>query len=122
VEISHPTADNNFIDLIRTIPPEWRINHFIYRKFFKKLTSELATIPYNRTMVRPDAPLLFWKLGLYYIYARDLFLKKINTFSKGKIQLHNAHHYVDFDEWFRTNEQWQNFFKELLLITNLKNI
>jgi asparagine synthase (glutamine-hydrolysing) len=121
VEISHPTADNNFIDLIRTIPPEWRINHFIYRKFFKKLTSELATIPYNRTMVRPDAPLLFWKLGLYYIYARDLFLKKINTFSKGKIQLHNAHHYVDFDEWFRTNEQWQNFFKELLLNKDYKS-
>jgi len=121
VEISHPTADNNFIDLIRTIPPEWRINHFIYRKFFKKLSSELATIIYNRTMVRPDAPLLFWKLGLYYIHGRDLLLKKINTFSKGKIQLYNTHNYVDFDAWFRTNVQWQNFFKELLCNKDYKS-
>jgi asparagine synthase (glutamine-hydrolysing) len=121
VEISHPTADNNLIDLIRTIPPEWRINHFIYRKFFKKLSSELATITYNRTMVRPDAPLLFWKLGLYYIHGRDLLLKKINTFSKGKIQVFNAHNYVDFDAWFRTNIQWQNFFKELLCNKDYKS-
>jgi asparagine synthetase B (glutamine-hydrolysing) len=121
VETSHPTADNNFIDIIRTIPPEWRINHSIYRKFFKKLSPKLAKIPYNRTMVRPDAPLFFWKLGLYYVHGRDLLLKKIYTFSKGKIQSHNTYHYVDFDEWFRTNERWQNFFKELLLNKNSKS-
>ena len=47
MEMSPAPADNDFIDLILTIPPEWRLNHYIYRKFLNKLAPELAKIPYN---------------------------------------------------------------------------
>jgi asparagine synthase (glutamine-hydrolysing) len=121
IETSHPTADNDFIDVILKIPPEWRYNHNIYRKFLKKLSPELAKLPYNRTMVRADAPFLFWQMGIYYLYVRELIKKKIHTFSKGKIFSSNKRHYANFDEWFRINDQWQNFFKELLFNKDYKS-
>ena len=121
VEMSPPPADNDFIDLILTIPPEWRLNHYIYRKFLKKLSPELVKIPYNKTMVRADAPLLFWRVGSTYLYSKELIKKRIQKFSKEKILLPNKRSYVNFDEWFRTNENWQAFFRELLLNENGKS-
>ena len=121
MEMSPPPADNDFIDLILTIPPEWRLNHYIYRKFLTKLSPELAEIPYNKTMVRADAPLLFWRVGSIFLFGRELLKKKIHKFSKGKIHLPNKRSYVNFDEWFRTNENWQSFFRELLLNENVKS-
>ena len=121
VELSHPTADNDFVDVLRTIPPEWRYGHYIYRKFFKKLSPELAKIPYNHTLVRVDAPLLFWRMGLYYIYGSNLLKRKMHILFGGKIFLEKKRSYVSFDEWFRTNEQWQSFFKELLLNEDSKS-
>jgi asparagine synthase (glutamine-hydrolysing) len=121
LEVSHPSADNAFIDLLLTIPPEWRLNHYIYRKFLKKLSPELAKIPYNKTMVRADAPLLFWRVGSTYLGGRELLKKRIQKFSKGKILLPNKRSYINQDEWFRTNENWQTFFRELLLNKNGKS-
>jgi len=118
IETSHPTADNDFIDVILKIPPEWRYNHHLYRKFLKNLSPELAKLPYNRTMVRADAPLVFWRMGLYYLYMKELIKKKTFTFSKGKIFFPNKRHYANFDEWFRSDKQWQSFFRDLLLNEN----
>jgi asparagine synthase (glutamine-hydrolysing) len=85
VEHSIPASDNNFIDVIRTIPPELRSNHYIYRKFLIKLSPELAEIPYNKTMVRADAPLWLWRISLKYFDTRESFNKKLYNISKGKI-------------------------------------
>jgi len=115
LEMSHPTSDNDFIDVILKIPPEWRLNHHIYRKFLKKLSPELSKIPYNKTMVRADAPLLFWKFGKYYQFGKELVKKKLYKVSKGKLFLPNKRSYVNFDDWFHVNTNWQAFFKELLL-------
>lgn len=115
IEVSHPTADNDFIDLLLKIPPEWRINHYIYRKFLKELSPELSKIPYNRTMVRADAPLLLWNAGYKFIKIKKLIKKKINKFSKWKIYLPDNRKNVNFDEWFHISENWQIFSKELLL-------
>jgi asparagine synthase (glutamine-hydrolysing) len=117
-ETSHPTADNDFIDTILKIPPIWRYNHRLYRKFLMRLDPELSKIPYNHTMIRSDAPLFFWRIGLYYLYMRELIKKKIFTFSNGKIFLPNNRHYANFEEWFRTNKKWQSFFRDLLLNEN----
>lgn len=121
MEIAPPTSDNDFIDVIRKIPPEWRLNHYIYRKFLKKLSPELARIPYNKTMVRADAPLLFWRVGATYLEGKELIKKWIQKFSKGRILFSNKRSYVNFDEWFRTNDNWQSFFRELLLNENSKS-
>lgn len=115
LEISNPTADNDLISVIVRIPPEWRLNHHIYRKFLKQLSPELAKIPYDKTMVRADAPLLFWRIGSYYRFGKELIKRRIYKLSDGKISLSNKRSYVNFDEWFRTNANWQAFFRELLL-------
>lgn len=57
--MSPPTTDNDFTDVMLTIPQEWRLNHCIYRKFLNKVLPELAGITYDQTMVRANAPLLF---------------------------------------------------------------
>jgi asparagine synthase (glutamine-hydrolysing) len=115
VEFSHPTYDNNLIDIILKIPPELRYNHRIYRKFLKKLSPAVAKIPYNKTMIRPNAPLFLWKIGLIYQLGKEFVKKRIWRLSKGRIIFSNKRSYVNFEEWFRTDENWNSFFEELLL-------
>jgi len=39
----------------------------------------------------------------------------INKLFQGKIFLPNKRGYLNFSQWFRVNENWKNYFKELLL-------
>lgn len=115
METAYPTMDNNFIDIILRIPPELRFNHNIHRKFLKKLSPELAKIPYNKTMIRADAPLALWKFGAIYQMGKEEIKRIIWRVSKGTILLSSKRSYVDFEEWFRLNDEWRAFFKGLLL-------
>ncbi len=115
VENTVPTYDNNFIDLLTKIPPELRFSYRIYHKFLKKISPELSRIPYNKTMIRADAPLTLWTMGTYYQSYKKIGKKLIARLTRDKIILSNKSSYVNFDEWFRTNETWKKFFKELLL-------
>lgn len=80
IETAYPTTDNNFIDIILTIPPELRFNHRIYRKFLKKLSPELARLPYNQTMIRADAPLFLWKLCVIFQHYKELIKSGYGSF------------------------------------------
>lgn len=115
VEVSHPTLDNDFIDLILTIPPELRLNHKIYRKFLKKLSPPLSGIPYQNTMVNADAPLFFWILGRHFQSLKTRVKRFLNERFPEKHVFHDTRSYVSFDEWFRTNQAWQKYFHDLLL-------
>ncbi|MFX0184848.1 MAG: asparagine synthase-related protein, partial [Candidatus Hodarchaeota archaeon] len=114
-EITHPTADNKLYDLILKIPPELRANHKIFREFFLKLSPELSKIPYNDTMVKPSSPLWMWKIGNKFLAVKLVLKRLLWRFTKGKIFLKDKRRYVNFEEWFRTNENWYNYFKSLLL-------
>lgn len=115
IEVVYPTLDNNFINIIRTIPPEKRFKHYIYRKFLKKLSPELAKIKYNKTMIRADFPLILWDIGKYFQGGKELIKDKINNISRGKINIQSNRNYVNFTEWIRTNETWKMYLKKLLL-------
>ena len=115
VEYSHPTYDNDFIDVILAIPPELRASHIIYRKFLKKLFPELAKIPYDKTMLKPDLPISFWKMSIQYQHYLEALKKRIRRISKNKIFLPPKRSYVNFDEWFCKNKKWQAYFLKLLL-------
>lgn len=115
LENSTPTFDNDLIDLILTIPPELRFHHKVYRKFLHKISPELARIPYDKTMVRADSTEILWRIGLDYQIVKEYLKKRITKLTKIKINLQNKRSYVNFDEWFRTNENWKKYFKELLL-------
>lgn len=115
METSVSTFDNNLIDLISKIPPELRVNHRVYRKFLMKLSPSLARLPYDNTMIRADAPLILWAIGTYYQIKKEEFKLLITKLSKEKIIFHNKRSYVNFSEWFRTNNDWKGYFKDLLL-------
>ena len=115
MENSVPTYDNNLMELISRIPPESRFYHRLYRKFLIKLSPELSTLPYNLTMVRADYPLILWALGSYYQIKKEWLKMLINKLFQGKIFLPNKRGYLNFSQWFRVDENWKNYFKELLL-------
>jgi asparagine synthase (glutamine-hydrolysing) len=115
VEVSHPSSDNDLFEVITKIPPEWRYNHRIYRKFLKQLSPEAASIPYDRTMVRADSPLFIWKLGQRYIRVKEFTKKRLQILSGNRGIMKNKRSYVAFNEWFRTNRAWQSYFEKILL-------
>ncbi len=120
LEISHPTSDPEFVDVWRRVPPEIRINHYLYRKFLKKLSPELASVPYQYSMIRPSAPLFLWKLGFNYFMGKQLIARKLLRASKGRILFKDKHGYVNFDEWFQTSDEWKNYFEKIIMEKNEK--
>ena len=118
VEYSIPALDNEFINVIRTIPPESRLDHRIYRKFLIRLSPKLSRIPYDHTMVRADAPMILWRVGKIYLRIQNKIKRLVWKISKGKISIHSKKSYVESNEWLRTNENWKRFFKDLLLDKN----
>lgn len=115
IELSFPTVDNDLLDIIFRIPPEKRLNHRIYREFFKMLAPDLTSIPYNRTMVPPTAPLILWKGGRLYRAGREILKDQVWRASKGRIYIPNRIVYVDEIHWLRTNDSWKSYFRTLLL-------
>jgi asparagine synthase (glutamine-hydrolysing) len=115
LEISHPTSDPEFVDVWRRVPPEIRINHYLYRKFLKKLSPEMASVPYQYSMIRPSAPLFLWKLGFNYFMGKQLIARKLLRASKGRIRFRDKHGYVNYDEWFQTNDNWRDFFRKIIM-------
>jgi len=118
LDYSTPTYDNNFIDVILTIPPELRVNHHIYRKFLQKFSPELMQIPYDKTLLNPNLPISFWQASIKYHYYLESIKKRIRRISKNKIFLPPKKSYVNFYEWFYKNREWQNYFLNLLLSKN----
>ena len=110
-----PSFDNNFVDVILKIPPELRISRYIQRELLKRMSPELAKIHNDKTMIRTDAPLVFWKMGTTLQFAKRKIKRIIWKASKGKIFLANKQNFVEFDDWLRTNKNWERFFTELLL-------
>jgi asparagine synthase (glutamine-hydrolysing) len=119
-EVAHPTADNKFVDIICKLPPKLRYNHRIYRKFLKKLSPEMAKIAYHNTMLKASTPVILWNVAHMYLAGKEIAKQKLCKLTKGRIYLPNKRSYVNFNEWFRSNKNWQFFFKEILSDENDK--
>ena len=115
VEELIPTFDNHFIDLVLTIPPEWRFNYHIYLQFLKKLSPELARISYQRIMVSPYSPRFIWSMSRYILGAQHRIRRILWNYSRGKITIPYRHCFVDIEQWLRSNTYWRNFTRETLL-------
>jgi asparagine synthase (glutamine-hydrolysing) len=118
VEMSFPTVDNDLVAAIYRIPPEKRLNHRIYRLFLKQLSPDLATIPYNRTMLPPSWPLVFWDAGRAYRFGKQRLAERVYRASKGKVYIRNKRRYIDEVGWMRVNADWKSYFRALLLASN----
>lgn len=115
VEESLPTIDNEVIDAITGIPPEYRYGHRLYKKFLSALSRELASIPYVKTMVRANASHVFWKLGVFYLKFVRFVKRALWKFSRGRIYLPNKHYYIDMGEVWRVSPAWRKLLTETVL-------
>jgi len=118
LENSVPTYDNELIDLILTIPPELRMNHYIYRKFLKKISPTLAKIPYNKTMISPALPYIFWRISSILYYYKTKIEDEIIYSLKKNISVFPERNYINFSKWLYLNDDWKKYFTELLLNKN----
>jgi hypothetical protein len=118
VEESLPTIDNEVIDVLSRIPPEYRYRHHLYKKFLSALNPELASIPYVKTMVRGNASNIFWKLGILQLKLVRFTKRVLWKLSRGRIYLQNKHYYIDMGEVWRTNPTWRRLLNETILNDN----
>ena len=115
LEEAYPTFDNDFIELILRLSPELRLNYRIYKKFLKKLSPELARIPWQRCGVRADAPFALQQVGLICQTGKARLKNLLWALSGGKVFILNRHGYVNFEEWLRPKQGWRDFITEILL-------
>lgn len=114
-EVATPGTDVPFIDLCLQIPPEYRKGYRIYRKFLKRLTPELAAIPYNKTMVPPRAPLFAWHLGELFQHVSDRARVRVNATAGAEILRVPCRRVTDYPRWFEEDPRWMAVFRGLLL-------
>lgn len=115
IEESLPTIDNEVINVITKIPPEYRHDYILYRKFLSALDPELASIPYAKTMVRANASDIFWKFGIFYLKFMRFIRRALWKFTRGRIYLPNKHYYIDMGEVWRVNPAWRKLLAQTIL-------
>jgi len=118
VEEGLPTLDNEFIELIATIPANIRLNYKIYLKFLRKVAPKTVTVPYDMTSLPPIIPFKLWRVG---VRAHWVFRKMkgiIWRLSKGRILLKSRHGYLHVDDYIRQDYRWRQVIRETLLNEN----
>jgi asparagine synthase (glutamine-hydrolysing) len=108
-----PFCDNDFVDVALSIPPEMRLNHRIYIKFFKQISPELAKIPYEKTGIRADSPIILSKFSILIKTIIDESKRKLRSKTKGLISIPIKSGYPDYGDWMRN--EWRGFVEKILL-------
>jgi asparagine synthase (glutamine-hydrolysing) len=108
-----PFCDNDFVDVALTIPPELRLNQRIYIKFLKQLCPDLAKIPYEKTGIRADAPIILNKFSIFFKTLIDGTKRKLSSKTKGLISIPIKSGWPDYGEWMRT--ELRGFIEVILL-------
>jgi asparagine synthase (glutamine-hydrolysing) len=115
VEDRIPGSDNDFVDLVRSIPAKLRSKDRMYYRFLTELSPDLARIPYQKTGLPPASPLLAHKIGFVTKQGYKLLIRKLRTLTKGKICIPDKMGYPDLGEWIRKNRKMRKFFQDVLL-------
>ncbi|NIO36482.1 hypothetical protein GTO27_02140 [Candidatus Bathyarchaeota archaeon] len=115
IEDRVPGYDNDFVDMILEIPQELRFQHRIYYEFIKKLSPNLAKIPYQRTGFAPSAPFFLHEIGKLVKSSYKAFIRKLRTVTRGRISIPDTIGYTDYDEWMRRDAKLRRFFENILL-------
>jgi asparagine synthase (glutamine-hydrolysing) len=115
VEDRIPGSDNDFVDLVLSIPARLRDRDRIYFRFLTELSPDLADIPYQKTGVPPAFPLLAHQIGFATKQGYKLLIRKLRTLTGGKIGVPEKIGYPDLGEWIRKNKKMKKFFQDVLL-------
>lgn len=114
IEDCTPTFDNEFIDCILRLPPEWRAGHRFYKLFLQKLDGRMMDIPYQRTLLPPAAPLEFWKQGARLEEQKEELYRRIWHETNGAVFVPYKRYSTNYDEWLRHDADWIATTDELL--------
>jgi asparagine synthase (glutamine-hydrolysing) len=114
-EEATPTYDNDFFDLVLTIPPELRKDHVIFLDLLKALSPKLARAKYAKYMAPADSSPFGWRIGARILSLKRRLRNLILRISSGRVSLTDRHHFVNFGEWFRSDPQWRDLLRVLLL-------
>ncbi|PWR70103.1 asparagine synthase-related protein [Methanospirillum stamsii] len=106
-EVVHPTGGNSFFEILTSIPPEWRINHTLYRKFLMRLSPSFSDIRYQKTMVPVSFPQIIWNISEKWIVIKDSMKRKLFFLSKGISCFSNHRSYVNYNEWMYSDSRWE---------------
>lgn len=114
VETSSPMYDYDFIDLISAIPTSQRAGHRTFTRFLNRLTPELASLPYQRTMLPATAPVEFWESSARLERQREQLYFDIWRETNGRVFIPYRRYYTNFDEWLRLSPAWIQLTDDLL--------
>ncbi len=108
-----PTYDNEFMDLVTGIPAGLRYHYKVYKKFLRKLSSELSDIPYERIGLSPNRPQAAWMAGIILAKTFATIDKLLCRATKGRVVRFDFNGYMDHASALRASRPW----KELTAIT-----
>ena len=110
-----PTFDNRLVDYLSRFSLEERSNHKIFQKVLLLLSSNLASIPYQGTNLPASVPVEYWESATQIEAMKEQLYRKIFNETTGMVFVPYNRYYSNFDEWMRTNAEWQNHIADLLL-------
>ena len=114
METASPMRDYDFMDRIAALPVTHRARHHTFVRFLRKLSPELAAIPYQRTMLPASAPRRFWDRAAAIEAEREKLCFDIWRETGGRVHVPYRRYYTNFDEWLRLDPAWLTLTDDLL--------
>jgi asparagine synthase (glutamine-hydrolysing) len=107
--------DNDFFDFVLTIPTKLRFGYRLYYQFLTRLAPGVARLPYQRTGVPPQWPMVAHRIGFIIKGGYRLLAIKLGEKTKGLIALPRNIGYPDLDQLIRADARTRRFFEDILL-------
>ena len=114
-DYSKPFLDNELIEFMLRIPPQFRKDKMLYKQMLLKNYVEIFKMPTKNNLGLPlqtDHLKLYVKRILWFMQLR------INIISNHIVQhrmfFNKNQNYLDYDELLRTNKQYQEYMKSMI--------
>ncbi len=110
-----PTLDNEFIDVVTSIPASLRNRYTVYRRFLRRLNPLMAKIAYERTGISPNRPFFLWTAAYYMERGFKEWNDSLYRVTKGRIQRLRTNAYLDLSNTLRLSPAWRRLISKTLL-------
>jgi asparagine synthase (glutamine-hydrolysing) len=107
--------DKDFFNFALTIPTKLRFGYKLYYQFLTRLAPDVARLPYQRTGVPPQWPMVAHRIGFIIKGGYRLLAIKLGEKTKGLIALPRNIGYPDLDQLIRADARTRRFFEDILL-------
>jgi hypothetical protein len=115
VEVRNLLFDNDFFNYALKIPTKLRFGYKFYYQFLTYLAPDVARLPYQRTGVPPQWPLITHRIGFMIKGGYKLLAIKLRDKTRGKISLPQSIGYPQLDDLIRSDARTRGFFERILL-------